>query len=285
MEKFYFDTQTHTTLLREDSLEILNATSNELPKGLIYNPHTHHNPEIILILNGISNQWVNGQLYTATKGDIILLNPGTIHSEVSISDTPVHILSCALDHLYLTGLEDNHLIAPDLAPIIHCEEYFQRIQDLFSEMTSDIFKHNPYRYEIARVNVIKLLYYIHHILASSLSSEQKPPVKANSQLTTQIRDYIDTHYSEAISLDSLSKQFYISSYHIVHQVKKDIGISPISYLINRRLGEAQRYLLFSDKPFHEISTCVGYTNYEYFFRLFTKRIGLTPTEYRNQYLK
>lgn len=105
-------------------------------------------------------------------------------------------------------------------------------------------------------------------------------IPQNLPLSAQIKDYIDKNYHKNITLESLSEQFFVSANHISHEMKKDLNVSPINYLIDRRIGEAQRYLVFTNKSINEISELVGYDNPSYFNRLFQKKTGVTAARFR-----
>ena len=95
-----------------------------------------------------------------------------------------------------------------------------------------------------------------------------------------IKDYIDKNYRQAINLDTLSEAFYISKSYISHQFKKDMGMSPIDYLIKKRIEIACYLLLNTDDTVTEVAGQVGYENPLYFSALFKKHAGVSPTEYR-----
>ncbi|WMT43439.1 helix-turn-helix transcriptional regulator [Paenibacillus sp. D2_2] len=63
--------------------------------------------------------------------------------------------------------------------------------------------------------------------------------------------------------------------------QKDLGDSPVNYLINRRIEGAKRLLADSDIPVHEIAARVGYSNDKYFSMLFKKVTGQTPSAFRD----
>lgn len=109
--------------------------------------------------------------------------------------------------------------------------------------------------------------------------EPEPPQKPQAQAA---RELIDTRYSESISMDDLASRLHISSDHLRHIFKRDIGESPINYLIRKRLDVACELLTFSNCSVQEIAQQVGLENPYYFSRLFKKRQGITPTAYRRQ---
>lgn len=96
----------------------------------------------------------------------------------------------------------------------------------------------------------------------------------------QIQTYIDTNYATEITLNSLSKKFNISKYHMSRLFKKYIGKSPIDYLILTRINRAKSLLMDSERPISEIAELVGITNTNNFLYLFKSKEGLTPSEFR-----
>ena len=115
-----------------------------------------------------------------------------------------------------------------------------------------------------------------------LMEKDKAEAKSYSHI---IKDYIDKNYHQAINLDTLSEASFISKSYISHQFKKDMGMSPIDYLIKKRL-EIARYLLTNTKyAVAEVAKQIGYDNPLYFSSLFKKNVGISPTEYRKNYTR
>ncbi|MGN0395793.1 MAG: helix-turn-helix domain-containing protein, partial [Coprococcus sp.] len=96
----------------------------------------------------------------------------------------------------------------------------------------------------------------------------------------KIKKYIDTHYEEVFSLALLEEIFHMSKYQICHLFSKYLGTSPLQYLNHLRLEQAKKLLLISEHSIHEISSTVGFDNYNHFIRLFKREYGLTPAVFR-----
>lgn len=95
-------------------------------------------------------------------------------------------------------------------------------------------------------------------------------------LSGQILSYLDAHFREELSLNELSQVFH----HIIHVFKPLCGLSPIQYLIQRRIGQAQYLLLSTTYSAGEIAGLVGIPNRNYFYSTFKRLIGMTPSQYR-----
>ncbi|WP_339256194.1 AraC family transcriptional regulator [Paenibacillus sp. FSL R5-0713] len=125
----------------------------------------------------------------------------------------------------------------------------------------------------------KSLFYqfIHEMLIQlteqEIKTEHADPVK-------QTLRYIQNHYREQVTLDSLAEQFNYSSRHLSMQFKRKTGYSPIDYLIQTRLAKARTLLVRSDATLGEIAAEVGYSDVYYFSRIFKKHVGISPIQYQ-----
>lgn len=104
--------------------------------------------------------------------------------------------------------------------------------------------------------------------------------EADKSVADIIREYVDTHYMEDISRESLEHILYFDPDYASRLFKKETGISFMNYVIQKRLEMARQLLETTRLPISAISSKVGYDNYSYFTRLFRKETGKTPAEYR-----
>ncbi|WP_377864746.1 bifunctional transcriptional activator/DNA repair enzyme AdaA [Bacillus sp. R86525] len=104
----------------------------------------------------------------------------------------------------------------------------------------------------------------------------------NEEWIDQIKEYIQNHYCDALTLDILAEMCHGSPYHLQRTFKKIVGISPIEYIQQCRITKATEYLSHTNQSIMEISIAVGIENPEYFATLLKKKIGFTPTEYRKK---
>jgi AraC-like DNA-binding protein len=99
----------------------------------------------------------------------------------------------------------------------------------------------------------------------------------------EIRDYIEENLAETLGLETLSERFSISKYHLCHEFKRYIGLSPNEYLITARLNKAKGLLHFADLRISEISDMTGFASLNHFFYTFKKHEKMSPSEYRRQW--
>ncbi|SFB03605.1 Helix-turn-helix domain-containing protein [Cohnella sp. OV330] len=107
-----------------------------------------------------------------------------------------------------------------------------------------------------------------------------PPQKKD--LIAEIKAYVAANFDQPISLADLSSRFYISPIYLSQIFKQKTGETYVNFLAKVRIGKAKELLERTDLKVYEICQRVGYSDTQYFARLFEKWTGLKPTEYRKR---
>ncbi|WP_159887616.1 response regulator [Paenibacillus puerhi] len=100
----------------------------------------------------------------------------------------------------------------------------------------------------------------------------------------KIKKYIETHYTENMSLKSIAAKFYMNPVYLGQLFRKTYHVYFNDFLLNLRIQEAKRLLRQTDLRMYEVAGKVGFQNADYFVTQFEKLEKLTPTEYRNKLL-
>ena len=95
-----------------------------------------------------------------------------------------------------------------------------------------------------------------------------------------MKNYLDEHYAEKMTLDELAAKFYINKFYMSKIFRETYGTTIIAYLEQLRITKAKNLLRFSDMTVDEIAYRVGLKDANYFSRLFKKVEGMTPSQYR-----
>ncbi|OES43438.1 bifunctional transcriptional activator/DNA repair enzyme AdaA [Domibacillus iocasae] len=98
----------------------------------------------------------------------------------------------------------------------------------------------------------------------------------------QISSWIDTHYAEPITLQSLADEWHGSPYYLQRLFKRTTGLSPTEYVQKVRLKNARYLLQSTDQMVADISLEVGFSSTPYFITLFKRTTGCTPSQFRKQ---
>ena len=95
-----------------------------------------------------------------------------------------------------------------------------------------------------------------------------------------VRLYIDEHYAEKLTLESVAGYFFIDKSYLARLFKSQYGITLTTYLQQVRITHAKRRLRFTEKSVEEIGMECGIVELHYFSRVFKKLEGISPSEYR-----
>ncbi|MBN8253428.1 response regulator transcription factor [Priestia flexa] len=129
---------------------------------------------------------------------------------------------------------------------------------------------------------------VFHGLLTALKGNQYRAIRQVDELEAlkrmqEIVAYVEDYYMEDISLQKLSKMFFLTREHISRKFKKETGMTLSKYVTNLRVRQAKQWLLETAETIHSISLMLGYQDEKYFSKLFKKVVGLTPFEYRALY--
>ena len=114
----------------------------------------------------------------------------------------------------------------------------------------------------------------------ALSGEAAGP--RSSRECGLVRRYIDNHFKENLTLDQLAGLAHLNKYYLAHTFQREFGVSPINYLISRRIEESRFLLRETDHSISQIAQILGRSSLSYFSQSFRRLEGVSPVEYRRR---
>jgi len=99
----------------------------------------------------------------------------------------------------------------------------------------------------------------------------------------RVRDHLDVHYAEPITLTRLAALVGMSKFHLIRSFRAAYGETPMRYLTRRRIERAQDLLRSANLTVTEICMLVGFASLGSFSSRFTELVGMSPVAYRNQW--
>ena len=113
-------------------------------------------------------------------------------------------------------------------------------------------------------------------------TEHAPADVYKRQIIDRAKEYINENFRRDISLDDVSREVDISPYYFSKLFKQETGKNFIEYLTEIRLKNARELLQDSRLSIKEICAQSGYSDPNYFSRIFKKYEGVTPSEFRER---
>ena len=236
-------------------------------------PHTHNHLELFYIVGGKGQFLIQDQLYPVDANNLVVINPNVTHTEVSLNAQPLEYIVLGIEGIELqtsdtTNGQFSILDQFESVEISSCLRNILRETELKSTGYEDVCQ------AYMEILLIRLM----RNIALAIPSEPQS-VSANRQCAA-IRRYIDLHFKEALTLEQLAEESHMSKYYLSHTFKREYGVSPINYMISRRIEESKYLLAETDLSMSQIAQLLGFSSLSYFSQVFRKTQGLTPMEYR-----
>ena len=111
-------------------------------------------------------------------------------------------------------------------------------------------------------------------------NQSKNGISRGRCLADSVKDYIDEHYDQDITIEELSEFVKVTPQHLCRIFKKHIGLRPFEYLAMKRIKEAKSLLSNTKMTVNEIAAKVGYHDCSYFCAIFKRYELISPSEFR-----
>lgn len=106
----------------------------------------------------------------------------------------------------------------------------------------------------------------------------------DSQLVSDVSNYIIHHMSESITVEAMSKEFFMSRSYLSKRFKAESNITLTDFILNKKIKEAKYLLHYTNKSLTAISVYLGFSSPGHFSRVFRKYVSLSPNEYRKKHI-
>ncbi|WP_291650822.1 AraC family transcriptional regulator [Clostridium sp.] len=267
----------------DPNYELLYISKSKFENDWHSTSHFHPFTEIFFITDGKGAFYLDDAIVNVNKWDLIIINPNCLHTEKSsLSDSPLEYIVLGVDNLLLNFPESYSLTNNEqqinLYRIINFSKDKEIILNYFNQLINEI-EIKEFNYQHVCKSILTL--FITHIIRNTTSLQfiGESQEKLNLECV-KIKNYIDSHYAQNITLDFLSDLSYMNKFHLVHTFTKQIGVSPINYVINKRIQEAKNLLATTSYSIRDIASIVGFANSSYFSQMFKRVAGTSPKSYR-----
>ncbi|ETT29654.1 AraC family transcriptional regulator [Paenibacillus sp. FSL R5-192] len=247
--------------------------------------HFHDFYEICILLDRTAAHIIEGSLYEIQPLDIVLLRPSLLHKTQYPKGAPPKRLMITFAMPRNTpGLESGYTelfsIFNKPVPIFRFTE--ERRKEVLAPI-NDIFAISQQSSVLQSVMIHSK--FVEFLCALHRYSPENGYVREETGSTMSrrmyaIASYIHSHYQQDLSLDEVSKRFYVSAHHLSRQFNKVTGFTFTEYVQMTRIRNAQQMLLNSSEKITDIAAQCGFASFSQFNRIFNKLNGMSPSAYR-----
>lgn len=238
--------------------------------------HTHTCTEIFYVVGGMGKFQIEELTLSVSVDNMVIVNPNVEHTEVSFNASPLEYIVMGVEGLEFAAGESGD----DRYRLVNCgggrEDTLYYLRAMLAEIENKAIGYDLVCQDLLEVLVVRLMRRTDFSLAPAASGTR------TSKECAAVRRYIDSHFKESLSLDVLAEVAHVNKYYLVHTFSKEYGISPINYLISRRIAESKQLLSDTDHSLSQISHMLGFSSPSYFSQSFRKLEGISPMEYRRK---
>lgn len=265
-----------------DDFELFHYSDN-IPINVEY--HNHDFYEIFYFISGKVKYIIEGKTYTLKPNDILLTNNKELHKPVIENGMNYERIVIWINPSFVKKIESNetnltlcfedsskhhyNLLRPNI-------DLFHVINKIYEKLEKSYINNDYGDNLLRKVYITELLIYLNRAYFDT-PKEIDIDIKHNSKISDVIQ-YINENLCEDLSLDTLSKKFYISKYHLSRQFKQYVGFTIHQYIMKKRLIIAKIHL-HNGASIDSAYIHSGFNNYQNFIKAFKDEFGLSPKKY------
>lgn len=273
MSRDHYSLNKDQTFTIRGTTKLLNVASAKYGGDWHSVPHTHNHLELFYILGGKGQFLIEDCLYPVKANHLVIINPNVTHTEVSLNAQPLEYIVLGIGGIELaTGENTNGRFC--ILDHFESVEISSCIRNILREMELKSTGYEDICQAFMEILIIRLM------RNTALAVPSEPQLISGNRQCAAVKRYIDLHFKEALTLEQLAEEAHMNKYYLSHSFKQEYGVSPINYLITRRIEESKYLLAETDLSMSQIARLLGFSSLSYFSQVFRRTQSLTPMEYR-----
>ncbi len=248
--------------------------------------HWHGEVELIRVLSGQLSVSLDGRNYLAKSGDVLFVNPETVH-RATPNNAVYECLVFHADFLYNHTQSCEFFIESILSRHCTVHEYYPKTHPL-CHLFNEVFKAAANPSSGYKFRTIGALYSLfgeivdRHLYTLASGSAPIPGDKSILNLK-KLLAFIRSNYQDAITLSDMAAVVDMSPKYLGSFFKNMTGKTPFEYLTEYRIEKACQKLLNSRSSVTEIAFSCGFSDISYFIKTFKNHKNISPGKFRNSH--
>lgn len=250
--------------------------------------HWHDELELNLTLSGTMVVGAGGSAVTLSAGDGCFIKAGVLHN-VWKADHAACEYRTVVFHPRLIGSMDSIFWCNYIRPL--GEPDFPQMISFFKQDNSDFLTFFSHLWQTQEDRKAGYENDVRYLLTKFVARLSHMPVEKEQQPSRrEVRDmermkdmlsFIEARCAEDLTLEQIAKSACVSETECMRCFKRNVGVSPIRFLKERRIQNAAGLLRSTERSISEIAVSCGFQDMSYFTKAFRQFYGVTPTAYRN----
>lgn len=246
--------------------------------------HYHDFNKILIFIRGNVTYCIEGCSYELRPYDVVFVKAGEVHKPVINSDADYERIIIYISPDFISSYQNENYdlnycfqkAAAEKSNVLRMNSFHRsKLYEVACELEKS-FLEEDYASELYH-NVLFLEFMIQLNRATLHNHIDYVSTNASNPKILAILEFLNTNLADDISIDSLSEQFFISKYYLMHTFKEETGYTIGNYLTTKRLLHA-RDLIQSGTPITEACFSSGFKNYSSFSRAYKKYFKKTPRD-------
>ena len=253
---------------------------------IIYrNLHVHREIELCLVREGSAFITVNSKSFCVHKGSTFIFNSNEPHEITAQSHEGVKITYIQIANNfcqdYLNLFRNIELMENDLGSCITPAQNAE-LTRLMLQVVADYYSDGELSMLHCMSNIYQLMCcLLRYVPYHQLEETESRARKKKAARLRRITEYIDSHYGSRITLAELARSEGITLTYLSHFIRDNLNMTFQDYVNNVRFEKALKLISDSNMRLMDISMESGFSDIKYLNRMFEKRLGCSPREYRS----
>ena len=275
-----------SSIFKDDiEIKILNANesflTNENSSRIQFHPFIY----FYFIVEGSGTFFIENDSIKIKKNDLVIINSNIGHNlYVDEDEYAVKTLGFGLESIGLTSNLDEVQSEEEL----ELDNFFHitwdgketKLKEIFTRIVEEF--HSDRMYSKTLADALASYFLINFLRHFRNEIEVVPDININRRID-YIKSYIDNNYSLDLSLEGLSNMAYMNKFHLIAEFKQAYRVTPIEYLILKRIEVSKGLLISTNHSMETIAEIVGFNSQSYFNQVFRKKVGITPSQFRKKH--
>ena len=257
-------------------IDISTARMLRFYEGFQFKGHSHQEHEIIYVNSGCCTLEIEGTLVSLKKDDCIVMNPGIKHNFMVDMRKGCRITQVEFQVMGISSDEER------LPFFIKDMDYYvvKDAIELCRLMEGICQYHHHSEQESVYYSLMEHAFAQLFLLCSFYKEQKKDTVNNHNDKVEGVISYIESHYTDNLDMEIVASKYRVSSRYIRREMVKRKGLSCSEYITMLRVARAKRLLRETKYSVTEVALQSGFSSAQYFCRIFSKIVGMTPTNFR-----